>query len=188
MNNTWIFDLDGTLVDKGIYAKIFPVIIQALKDQKEVSQEKIDETIAEVGEDTWSICHRLDALDMYYEILLGYIEDGELIPGTLEVLQKLKTKGTKIILASNSHRRTIEMHLLKHDIAKYFDIIWGNEDAGDKKTDSYWDQLKMTANLKEPTVVSDDLRDIEQAKKRGWKTIHLGTDVITLKDIKFEED
>ncbi len=186
---TFLLDFDGTLMNKEIYVEMYPHIVNALeKKYGDKVKEAIIELKAKTGEvDTYELCAKLNDLNLYYSILPTFIGKSKLLDGTVDLLKKLNTAGKRVLLITNSHRRTIDLYLVKHDLGKYFDFVWANEDSDFSKSDeNYWAELTMATNIikEESIVISDDLeRDVIPARNFGMKALHLGTDIISLKEI-----
>ncbi len=192
--NVWILDLHGSIIGTEMYREMYDDVIEAVKDIKKLDDDILNKIIDKVKKktgkidrvDTYDLCKEMELVDLYYDMLPAYIQKAELKEGVEEFLAKLKTAGKKVIVFSSNHRRTTDIILGMKDIAKYVDIMWGFEDGGKKSDDFYWQELKM-ANLLKPEeciVIGDDLDDeILMAKKLGFKTLHIGVDVMSLNDI-----
>ena len=151
MITTFLFDLDDTLIDSHIYAKIYQPILQMI-------QKKLGRTISQIEQkakaqglvknkagrwDTGDLCRELGLLPKYYEILEKEIEivpilRQEIVP----LFQEIKKKRKNIGITSNSMQQTARMYLKRYQLEKYVSFIYSSEDAGcPKGKESYWKQL-----------------------------------------------
>lgn len=94
---------------------------------------------------------------------------------TEEVLKKLKEKGIKLALVTNSPEQSIEPVLEKFDLAKYFDVILLSFEEGLLKMDKelYEKAVKELGLEKEDVVVVGDSvqSDIKGAQNAGLRGV-----------------
>jgi len=183
MIKTYLFDLDDTLIDTSIYARLYPKIISLIERKKTLKGAELDMKAISFGLkknkfgrwDTGDLCGGLGLLEEYYAELETAIEIESVLHDTVEgIFAKLKKKGMKIGIVSNSMQRTIQAYLTKYKLAKYVDFIFSSEDAGCRKdNDLYWKKLIEKQQLKpqECLMVGDDeLEDVQIPAKFGFKT------------------
>ncbi len=187
----WIFDFDGTLIDESVYSRVYPAIIKAISKVK--SEKEINDIVNELPKnklglvDTYQLCLKLDVLDLYYDILPGFITESIFKSGIKSLLKSLKSNNTKIVVVTSSHRKIVELFLAFNDLITYVDVIWAFEDSNFNKDHSeYWSELSQSTNIKpeESMVVSDSLIEVMKAKTAGFSAKHLGTDVMSLEELQ----
>lgn len=186
MTTTYLFDLDGTLINPNIYGKIYPNIIRQIRLQLKLTEEMIDEEAAKLDLkrnqfghwDTGELCKGLGMLEMYYQELERAIEvDSFISEKALYAISNLKMRGKTIGIVSNSMHRTIQVYLKKYGLARYVDFIFSSEDAGcNKNEDKYWPLLIQKFSLKtgECLMCGDHLEeDVNKPRMFGFKTFHV---------------
>tara|TARA_Y100000034_G_C6879189_1_gene402550 strand:- start:251 stop:829 length:579 start_codon:yes stop_codon:yes gene_type:complete len=187
----WIFDFDGTLIDENVYVRMYPEILKALYE--ELSKEEVDKHIETLPRnkfgnvDSYDLCLKLQKLDLYYDILPGYITESVFKKGVKSLLKSLKSNESKVIVATNSHRKTVELFLAFNDIINYVNVIWAFEDTNfEKDHQEYWTQLSRAIGAKpeESLLVSDSMIEILKARSAGFYAKHLGTDIMSLEELQ----
>ncbi len=194
---TYLFDLDGTLIDTAIYGLVYEPIMLRLEKLFSFSRSELEEKIVLRGLvktpcgrfDTGDVCREFGCLEMYYEELEKVIGVNSVLHDTvLSVFEMLKKRGVKIGIVSNSMRRTILLYVDKYGLGQFVDFVFSRDDAGcKKKSDTYWTTLieKFKLNSAECVMVGDDVvQDIEMAAKFGFKTLHV-TDASVLPKVLF---
>lgn len=184
-----IFDFWGTLVENGI----FPSPVKQVKYILRVPMSfrdfiiRFEHTImtkpyADMNEAFSAVCEefRINADERVIERLVGMWNKNELLAKpfleTIEVLEKLKKKGIKVALISDS-TPTIKRVVEKFGLADYFDEMMFSFDTGLLKTDpEMYHKLveKLGVKPDEVVVIGDSIpTDIIGAKNAGLKTILL---------------
>ncbi|MEK6901437.1 MAG: HAD family hydrolase [Nanoarchaeota archaeon] len=184
MPQTYLFDLDGTLIDTTIYERCYQPIIQMIKQKRKLSLSEINKRAKALGLsknefdrwDTGDLCHAFDLLDDYYTILKQEVKGRSLLQE--KVVQKLKTvhhQRQTVGIVSNSMRKTITLYLTTYKLLKYVNFVYSSEDAGCRKdTMAFWKKLVNRHNLdpKRCTVIGNNpLEDGTVPQKVGFKTI-----------------
>jgi len=186
MIQTFIFDLDDTLIDTKIYKELYPSILSMIEEKKGLAGKELDNKARELSLkknrsdrwDTGDLCRELGLLDEYYIELERLIEVVPVLHDTVEtIFEELKKKGKDIVIVSNSMRRTINAFIKKYRLPKYVKFIFSQDDAGCRKYDiKFWEQLVEKEKLvpKECLMVGDDLlEDVELPKKLGFNVFHV---------------
>ena len=183
-----IFDLDGVIVDTAVYhykawkrlanELSFDFTEEANEKLKGISRKEsldlilgwggVDKTEAERAELATS-------KNEWYVEMISQMTPAEILPGTLEFLQALKTAGYKIALGSAS--KNAGFILEKVGLTSYFDaIVDGNLVTASKPDPQVF--LKGAELLGiEPAacvVFEDAIAGIEAAKAGGMKVIGIG--------------
>ncbi|MFA6462247.1 MAG: HAD family hydrolase [Candidatus Woesearchaeota archaeon] len=183
---TYLFDLDDTLIDAQIYAKIYPFIISGIKSKFKLTDKLLDEEMQQLGLkknkynrwDTGDICRALGMLDFYYQELEKAIQVNSWVNLDAQALfSTLKQRGKKIGIVSNSMSRTIYAYLHKYGLSEMVDFIVSAVELNKRKSDEvFWRDLISSHKLipKETVVIGDDLQeDVNLPKKFGFQTFHM---------------
>ena len=186
MINQYLFDLDDTLINTKIYAKLYKPILQLIESKTKLKGNKLTEKAKRLGLeqnqygrwDTGELCKGLGLLEEYYFELERLIEAVPVLSeGVKKVFRKIQSRGGRIGIVSNSMHRTIETYMLKYDLIQYVDFIFSQEDAGCKKSNSdYWRTLIKREKLNPPEclVIGDNrTEDVEIPRKLGFNAYHL---------------
>ena len=183
-----IFDFWGTLADNGIrsplrqtykmlglYRYEFPEFVQRLEKVFMTKKfETLDEAFREICR-TFNINCRADLLDRWIGMWNKNWMLAKLYGDSLEGLQRLKDKGLKIGLISNTDNFSIEKVLDKFELKKLFDAVVLSFDCGFVKNDSEMFDLiceKLNVNKDEVLMVGDSPEtDIKGAENAGIKAV-----------------
>ena len=90
--------------------------------------------------------------------------------GSLDILDKLKSKGKELFLITNAHRITLNIKLKKFDISKYFSEMVCSHELGYVKEDiQFWHilRLKLKLDYKYSVLVEDTFDNINSAYHAG---------------------
>lgn len=182
MNYEYIlFDLDGTLTDPKIgitksiaYAlKFFDISIENLDSLCKYIGPPLVDSFMDFG---FSKEKALEAVDKYREYFKDYgIFENEVYEGVAELLQKLKERKKKIMLAT-SKPEVFAKQILEHfGLLQYFDFVGGSEFNGDRAEKSEVIQYvlkegKVTDKAK-AVMIGDRKYDILGAKEVGIDSI-----------------
>lgn len=183
-----IFDLDGVIVDTAVYHyKAWKRLANELSfDFTEAANEKLKGISRKESLDLilgWGGVDKSEAeraelatsKNSWYVEMIAQMTPAEILPGTLEFLQALKTAGYKIALGSAS--KNAGFILEKVGLTSYFDaIVDGNLVTASKPDPQVF--LKGAELLGiEPgacVVFEDAIAGIEAAKAGGMKVIGIG--------------
>ncbi|NNE13934.1 MAG: beta-phosphoglucomutase [Saprospiraceae bacterium] len=183
-----IFDLDGVIVDTAKYH--FIAWAQMAKDLGISFTEKENENLKGVG--------RMESLEYilslgnveksdqektdlaqlkneHYKQLISNINNEEILPGVVSLLDELKSSHIKIALGSSSKNARGILNAL--DLMKYFDVVVDGTDITKSKPDPQVftmgaDQLKLSPS--HIVVFEDAYNGIEAAKQGGFFAIGVG--------------
>jgi HAD superfamily hydrolase (TIGR01662 family) len=186
MVHTYLFDLDGTLIDKRIYREIHGRVIAEIIKHLNLTNEEIftrakDANVSRNDDGTWDsgeLCRALGLLDVYYEILNNHVVTSNVLCADVkDVLRQLKQNGKTIGVVSNSMRRTIHLYMRKYQLSQYIDFIFSIDDAECKKDSlDYWGKLIKQKNLvpERCIMIGDDVEnDITIPKSFGFQTFFI---------------
>jgi len=175
MTTTYLFDLDGTIVDAKIYATICPTVLQLIETKTGLKGEVLEKKALQLGlhkKERWDsgdLCNGLGLLEEYYSILEKEVEKSS---GLRPEIKDLFQQGKKIGIVSNSMRRTIELYVKRFKL--HVDFIFSSEDAGCRKDKvEFWKRLiaKEKSIPKECLVIGDDpMEDGEVPRKLEFRT------------------
>lgn len=186
MLKTYLFDFDDTIISTKIYAEMYPLILELIKNKRKLTEREINQKARELGLkknkfwrwDSGELCKRVGLLEDYYRILQEHIP---VVPAlhvhSITLFQQLKARKKKIGIVSNSMRRTIELYLQRYDLHRFVDFMFTSEDAGcNKDKVQYWKKLilELKLNPAECLVIGDHpLEDNTLPRKVGFKTFLL---------------
>lgn len=101
-------------------------------------------------------------------------EQAEATPGIADVLEKLKTLGYKLVVATNSHREAVEEALKKTGLDKYFEHVYTRDDV-EKMKPRPDILLKIAEDMRIPissiVYVGDSVNDLRAAREAGARFI-----------------
>jgi len=175
-----IFDLDGTLLDSmkmwRSVSKIYHLGmgITPRADLPEYLQHKSLTEACEYIKEHYPVKHTVEEMteQMFRNIVKFYREEAKLKDGAKEYLEKLKTKGVKITLATATDKPLMLSSLTRLGIYDYFDKVITCEELSTRKTEPkiYEAALSYMGTQKEETFVFEDiLSAIRTAKTAGFK-------------------
>jgi len=161
---TYLFDLDGTIINHSIYARIYPKIIEMIKSKKKLTFFEINQKAQQLElkkshgrYDSGELCRKLGLTKEYYQILENNIKFSQPNKKIIQLIKR-RSKKYRIGIVSNSMKRTINLYLNHYHLKVNF--IFSAEDAGCKKDNSnYWRKLikKHKLKPKECVVIGDHI-------------------------------
>ena len=178
MINCYIFDLDDTLIDSSIYKRMYNEVISNLLSHLKISEIELQEVITKLKQqtgklDSYDLCYKLNATELYYKILEKYIKHTYSLKtkNTPKLFRKIKDNKKKIGIVSNSQERTVDLFLKRFNLLDYVDFT----ESGKKDTILFWITIEKKYGLeKEHTMVIDDSEDILKiAKQCGYKILNV---------------
>ncbi|OLS03212.1 HAD family hydrolase [Tissierella creatinophila] len=188
-----VFDFDGTLADSMEFwenlAKNYleSIEIKAEDDlNKALEKLTLDEGISYMKE-RYSIKKDNNTIkDEMDNLLLNYYKNKvQLKPYVIEFLDRLKTKETRIAIASVTDEKLIQSVLNRYDILDYFEFIQTCENTGLSKNDEmFFKVLYKNLNLEpgEIFLFEDSLFSMRVAKRVGLNIVGV-EDSVAFKDL-----
>ena len=177
-----IFDFDGTLFEsmslwKGVRCKFFNHIGLVLSDEDKKLFEK--NTLTEallLAKEKFGLKESFEELlDKFFDYLKGlYLESAYPKNDIIEFLEKLKSKGVKMGIATASREFAVEAALKKFDMLDYFSSICSTYTLRTTKLESkvYDTVLEALGTEKSTTwVFEDTLFAAETAKANGYNLV-----------------
>ncbi|MCD8049450.1 MAG: HAD family phosphatase [Clostridia bacterium] len=173
-----IFDMDGTLLDSiGVWDKIdYEYLaargIEVPEDYARAISSLTTMECAEYSIKRFGLEENCDDLINEWEerALFEYAHNLELKPGAREYLEKLKSAGVKLALATSSSKRLYEAAMKHTGVYEMFDAFVTTDDTGKGKTDP---EVYLTAaellgvRIEECAVFEDVPHAVISAKKSG---------------------
>ena len=184
MARTYLFDLDGTLIDTSIYARCYERILSMITRKRHLTPRELAQKARRLGLvkneegrwDTGDLCQAFNLLEEYYKILKAEVKQHSFVQE--QVVKKMiesHSHGHRIGIVSNSMRKTIKLYLSTYKLTKYVHVVFSREDAGCRKNSiTFWKKLisKYNLNPKECTIIGNNpLEDGTIPKKVGFHTI-----------------
>ena len=158
-----LFDLDGTLYDSGID-------FLAIRDRLELPQDgrPILEQLREASPDVHA-----RGIELLHAAEAEGAANGQLIPGTRELLAWLQAKNIRCALVTNNSRRSVDVILAAHPL--FFDVVVTRDDAATKPSpDLFLLALEgLDCRPSEAVAVGDTHLDALAAHRAGIREIHL---------------
>ena len=178
MNNTYIFDFDGVIVDSmPTWAKI---MVEILDEYNVKYPDNIIEIITPLGmQKTGEYFVSLgmkgktpdEVLKMIFQkITYAYENSIPLKPYVKETLEKLKKEGASLNLLTASAHRVIEPCLKRNGVFELFDNLWSCDDFNMPKSETpiYFEVTKLLGkDVSECIFFDDNINNVIAAKKAG---------------------
>lgn len=163
-----IFDMDGTLIRLPInYEKIFKKL-KILFDTNDEFKPLIPSIISKSNDDSVLL---QNAFDIICEEEIVASKDFEVIDGTIDILNYLRSKNFKLCLVTMQCQNAAKFALDKIQISKFFSSIITRDDANQRS-----DQIKkslqtLELNPENVLMVGDRIHDVHSAKQVGCHAI-----------------
>lgn len=184
-----IFDLDGVLVSTDeLHFKAWKMLAEELgidrftkednKKQKGVSRMESLEVVLSKGNKKYTQVEKEEFAERknnYYIELLGELDEQAILPGAVECLKMVKSKG--ILIGVGSVSRNAPLILEKTGLLPYIDKVSCGLDITRSKPDPEVFEVaasKLGLNFKDCLVVEDSLAGIVAGKAIHMKTLGVG--------------
>jgi len=180
MIETYLFDLDDTIIDTSIYSRIYNDVINAILSNVEVSKIELQQLITRLKTDsgrqkvdTFELCKELNCEDLYYDTLERQIKHTYTLKtkSIPTVFRKIKAANKRIGVVTQAQEKTAKLFLKRFSLDEHVSFIA----SGKKENLVFWITLEKKFDLvKENTMVIDDRDDIlEKASQCGYKTLNV---------------
>lgn len=177
-----IFDFDGTLFDsmhvwKGVRYKVFERLgIQLTKEDEEAFKGLFLRETFLLAIDRFSLKQTYDELlnELFAYIKERYLLETQPKNDIIEFLEKLKSKGVKMGIATATGESALIAVLEKYNMLGYFSEIYSTYTVGASKTEPkvYDVVLQKLGTAKESTWVFEDaLYAAKTAKANGYNVV-----------------
>lgn len=177
-----IFDFDGTLFNsmhlwKGVKYKFFDKlgIVLTEEDRELFKNLYLMESIALAVKRFDIKMTEKELQDSFFDMMKElYLEDATPKNDILEFLDKLRSKGVKIAIATATGERALEAIVEKFGMTKYFDAVYSTYTVGASKREPrvYDVALEAIGTDKDSTWVFEDaLYAATTAKANGYKVV-----------------
>jgi HAD superfamily hydrolase (TIGR01662 family) len=198
-----IFDLDGTLINSiDFYRKILHEVFERLN--LPLFSDASFLAAMQNGGFTWESVIPADFISNVENVIQSadqmarsifaqkYQKEIQLIPGTKEVLIKLRQKGIKIGLVTSTCRKTLTAKFtpfVQNGLESFFEAVVTSDDVASVKpaADPLLKAIKtLGISINSSVYVGDTCVDIQAGKAAGMKTIAVLTGVGSYEDLKCE--
>jgi len=183
MITTIIFDLDGVLIDSELYwqkdempflKKLIPTWNS--KHERKIIGMNVDNLYQYLVSEFKMKVSKKEFLKGYDQLALAiYQKKTQLLPNSIDLLQRLNQEKYTIAMASSSPRHWIDWLLERIDISKFFTLIISAEDSGGKGKPSpeiyLYTAKKLKKNPKECLAIEDSHNGVLAAKNAGMRCI-----------------
>ncbi len=176
------FDMDGVLIDSfEFWYRLFNFTLKCMGyheiDLKTFAKEVWGLSTPDVVV-SWMPNHeRKEVSDFYMRHAKEFYKYFRIFPSTVPMLEKLKQKGMKVAVLTNTHAQLAEDEI--KDIEEYVDLLLYPHDRIKPKPepDMIFEGLKLLGLKKEDVVfVGDTMSDMRAGKAAGVITIGLRVD------------
>ena len=179
---TVLLDMDGTLLDlhfdSYLWQKHLPVrYAQRHGIPIEAALEFLLTRIrAEEGTLNWyCLDYWTRELGLDISVLEGEVSDRIAVrPHAEDFLQDLRRRGLRTVLATNAHRRSLELKLKRTGIAAYFDVIVSAHDFGHPKEHiGFWQRLQAETGFDPAStlLIDDNPQVLRTARNFGIREL-----------------
>lgn len=179
-----IFDMDGVLVD----SEPFHIEIekrQFMLNGLDISDEEHHRYLGVASDVMWKEIGQNHNLNLPVEKLIeqnksesirffSELDEIPVMPGLIELLERLKQKNYPRAVASSSFPEIIDLILEKTGLEKYFEVVVSSQEAGKSKPEPDVFLLaaqKMGVHPENCLVFEDSKNGIKAAKSAGMKCI-----------------
>lgn len=196
MIKTFLFDLDGTLIDTPkIILETFKDIFETYLPEVSLSQKEYEDFLGHtlyqtIGNYEKNELRKTEIIEAYHILSNQRINQQlDVYPKALETLKYLKKKNKKIGVVTSKLRTKAEMHLRQAGLLDYIDCIIGYEDVTYHKPNQE-PILKalecLDAKKHETIYIGDHENDIKAAKNAGILSCAVSYSM-RLKELLFEQ-
>lgn len=178
--DTIFLDMDGTLLDLH-YDNYFwlDIVINAYAEKNALPAAQAKELLIakfmqQRGTLEWyCVDYWTEQLDLNIMRLKTDINDKiRFRDGTEHFLKQAKSAGYRLVLATNAHRKVLDLKLQTLDFAHYFDALYSSHDFGvAKEHELFWPRLneEFAFDKARAMFVDDSVSVLESAKTYGIK-------------------
>ena len=181
--DTVLLDMDGTILDLAFdnyfWLEYMPEVFaeknaMSLEESRQFLSEsygKIKGQLQWYCLDFWSEKLGLDIPALKQE--LGHMVAFR--PGAITFLKFLSDNNKSVCLATNAHRKTLEIKMLNVDFHQYFGELTSSHDFGyPKEEQEYWHRLqkKFPFDPNRTLFIDDSVTILESAKRFGIKYLY----------------
>mgnify|MGYP006304648137 FL=1 len=183
-----IFDLDGVLVSTDEYhyqgwkrlaeEEGIPFTREDNHRQRGVSRMESLEILLEKADKSYTDEEKLEMAtrkNSYYVESLQQLQPGDVLPGSREMLDGLRTRGIKLAVGSSS--RNTPLIMARADLVRYFDAVADGNDISNSKPDPEVFLLaaeRLGLAPAECVVVEDAEAGIEAGRRGGMRVYAIG--------------
>lgn len=167
-----LFDLDGVIIDS--YNAWFKIFNKTRKHYKldEVSEQEFKQKIwgisfEKAAKDYFKNAELKEIRKFYFSHIQEFKSNTKLNENVKETLEKIKQKGIKTAIVSNTNKRSVSEVIKYHKINNYFDVILGGDSVehGKPAPDSLLEACKqLEVSPSESIMVGDTFNDKGAAK------------------------
>lgn len=179
MQKAIFFDLDGTLTDSGegiincatLALEHFGLPVPSREEMGVFVGPPLDQTFIKFGVPADKAQEAIDVFRSRY-LVVGKFENAP-YPGIRELLEKLKSQGHRLFVATSKPETTALEVLHKFELAQYFEVICGATFDGTRlhKADVIAYLLSQIGTPENILMVGDTEFDVTGAAAHGIKTI-----------------
>jgi len=176
--DTLMLDMDGTLLDLAYdnymwleripaeYARRHDLPEEQAREHLYATFKRLEGKLDWYCLDHWSEALDLDIAALHRE------QNGRIrfLPGAQKFLENVARQEVRLLLVTNSHRRTLDIKTEVTDIVDYFDAVYTSHDLGHAKEDpSFWHALRDIERFDPAATVfvDDNVAVLQSARDFG---------------------
>lgn len=196
-----IFDLDGTLVTFNLDIRDWRrALLDLMKkrgfdtgglDLATPTQQILDFAGTQATSDGSGRFESLrsEAYSVLDSMEVEGVASSSVFPGAVDTLRRLKAKGVRLCILTNSGRRAATLSLKKEGLARYFEFVLTRDDTGTMKPRPEGISKavrKLGVRPDQVCYVGDSPYDITAAKGAGTKVVSVATGNFTAERLRSE--
>jgi len=179
---TLMFDMDGTLLDLAFDNYLWLQVVPreySLRHAIPEDQARRDlyATMRDLqGKLDWyCLDHWSERLSLDIAAIHRRLNDRiGFLPGAEDFLRRLRARGTRMLLVTNSHRKTLEIKDDVTGVTRFFDAVYTSHDLGHPKEDQpFWQSLRHIEDFDPDCTlfVDDNLSVLDSAGTFGLRNL-----------------
>ncbi len=181
MTPSYVFDLDGTLVDSAPDLHFAINVLMARESRREIAPEEmrfligaglnklIERAFARTGDAVDP--DRLEALNQDFLAIytVHQTDRSRLYPGVVETLERLKQEGARLAILTNKPQISAEKLIAQFELTRFFPVVFGGGRRAYLKPDArlFAEVLAGLGATGPALMIGDSITDLETGRNAG---------------------